>query len=121
MRTLGSQTITREDGSTYTDIDGTVVDGYESLRQRIVARLVLFRGAWLPDPTAGIFDLATLPGTDSEGRAMIAQQIRASLLDDPEIRSVDRLEVNVPSPRHISIEVTVRTIYADMSLSVNVA
>lgn len=120
MRTLGSRTITRADGSVYHDIDGTVVDGYESLRQRLLARLALFRGAWTPDPTAGIFNLRDLPGTDREGRAMMAQQLRAHLLGDPEITSVDRLEIEILSPRHIRIDVSVGSIYADLSATVSV-
>lgn len=53
MRTISASEQTMSDGTKLVDLDGRVVDGLESLRQRIEQRLRFPRGTWLLDLNAG--------------------------------------------------------------------
>ena len=53
MRTISATDSTSPDGATIIDLDGRVVDGLESLRQRIAQRLRFPRGTWFLDGNAG--------------------------------------------------------------------
>ena len=119
MRTLGSTTITRDDGSTYIDIDGTVVTGGVALRQRLEARLRLLRGTWRLDIRAGLFDLATLPGSDAEGLGMLARMVREDILQLEEVTAVRSIDARYTGlTRVLRIDVEVDTIYGPMATGV---
>ncbi len=97
------------------DLDGTVVDGLEALRQRISQRLRFRQGTWKLDKTAGT---AQLLGHLSPRIA--GQTITAAIRDEggDEVTDVVDVEVDLDhNTRVLSYSATVLTVYGPARIS----
>lgn len=100
------------------DLDGTVVDGVESLRQRIVQAIKFRVREWFVDIRRGV-DYAMIFGhatTLDLAAATITATIRKEGGD--EITSIDVTFTGLdPETRRMTYQATLHTIYGDMELS----
>ena len=98
------------------DLDGRVVDGLESLRQRIGQRLRFPRGTWLFNPDAGTDSLSG----HRVGPQIVAAVITDAITDEGGDEVVAVADVNVDfdaDSRRMTYTATVVSVYGTMVLS----
>lgn len=99
----------------YDDLDGQLVDGLESLRQRIVQRIRFPLGQWFVDTRRG-----TLPLLGYNEPSVPAGIITATILDEggAEVVSVENVVVGFDqATRAMTYTAQVRTVYGDATIS----
>ena len=107
MRTLGAPN---------GDIDFTVVDGLEAVRQRVEQALLFHKSEWFLDTRRGVPYLADVLGYPVD--VTLAQQVIAAfILRDEEVTSVDVSEVRFePTTRTVFFKATVQTQFGEMGM-----
>ena len=102
MRTLGAT-----DG----DLDFTLIDGIESLRQRLVQRLLFWRGEWFLDTSQGVPYLPSVLGRQGS-LTLLRQVITAYIEVDDEVTGVRNIEIEFrPTDRRAGYRADVDTIH----------
>ena len=97
-------------GVTNGDLDGTLVDGLDSLRQRIGQRLLFAEGEWSLQPEAGT---PSLLGLRSAAR-VAASVITEAILDEGADEAIDVTDVTVSQDgetRALTYSAEVLTVY----------
>ena len=107
MRTLGA---------TLTDIDFTIVEEAESVRQRVRQHLKFWLSTWFLNRTAGIPYLPEVVGSLSTPD-LAARVITDAILDVADVTAVSDVVVSFDRDRRIfSYSAFVSTIYGDMDI-----
>lgn len=101
------------------DFDGQVVDGLESLRQRVVQRLYIWWGTWFIRMRYGTRWTQYILGTPGVDIVSIAQQeITSTILDNDEVTAVENVQVEfVSETRTLKYSADVLSIHGRMSIS----
>ena len=103
-------------GVTNGDLDGTLVDGLTSLRQRIEQRLLFPLGEWSLNPDAGTPSLLGFRGAAQVAAAVLSDTI----VDEGGEEVVDVVDVVVEQDsetRTLSYSATVLTVYGSTTLN----
>jgi len=113
MQTLG---VTYE-GSRPGELNGTIADGLESIRQRAIQRIHLWAGTWFLDTTRGTPYETQILGT-ARNIGAIRNAITNVVRDDPDITGTSGATATFDSEtRHLSYEVTIHTIHGDTQIT----
>ena len=108
MRTIGSQ-----DG----DIQFAIVDGIDSVSQRLTQRLRFIRGEWFLRKRRGIPYLTDLLGLP-ENRPLVHQIIARESLDVADVLEVVSIDINFDSAiRDQTIKVRVRSVFGEVEVT----
>ena len=98
------------------DIDFGIVDELESARQRVVARLQLWRGEWFIDREAGVPYIQDILGKRAD-EALVKRTITEIILTVPGVEAVEDIQVTMPNPvRQVRYAAHILTIYGGMDL-----
>lgn len=96
----------------------TVADNLEGLRQKVVARLNIFRAEWFLDVTEGVpyFEQVLTKPVDI---GLITALFNTEIQKEPEVTGLGNVNVNLdPQTRHFTYAATVHTIFGDMAVEV---
>lgn len=116
MRTLGTVPLDPDFPDGPHDLDDTVADGLESLRQRIDQRLRFRRGSWEFDPDAGTESVIGHQTTAGIAGAVITAAIRDEGGD--EIIEVTDVTVRLDAEtRLFRYSAQVRSVHGDLAMS----
>lgn len=113
MKTLA---VTTDPDTGITDLDGTVTEGIEALRQRVVQRLAFRRGTWALNPTAGTDRIV---GHSITAR-LAAQRLTAAIRDEGQGEITDIRDVTFrldAETRRLHYSAVAVTIYGDLPIS----
>ena len=109
MRTLGV--------GTDNDLDNTIVDGIESVRQRITQRVRFWRGTWFLDEADGVPYLREVLDRPTEigvAGTVIAEQIRGV----SDVTSVSQVSTEFdPDTRRLTFRGHVETVYGELDVT----
>ena len=94
-------------GVTGGDLDFSVIDGVEAIRQQVSQALLLWLGEWYRDTTEGS-NIRALLGGGNGNRDAIAESIEATVLTVDTVTSV-RVESLTVNRRKISVRLRVTT------------
>ena len=114
MRTLSVRPVNPDDQNGPADLDNTVVDNLESLRQRITQRLRFQIGTWELDARKGTDSVLGFEYTPDLAAAVLSGAIRDEGAD--EVTGPPSVETRLDRDRVLHYEATVPTIYGDMTV-----
>ena len=98
------------------DLDGSLVDGLESVRQRIQQRLRFWRGTWFLDSGAGVPYLRDVLG-HRRNLALATSAITAQIRTVPDVTVVQNVTSSFDFDlRIIDYSAVVQTTFGDLSL-----
>ena len=98
------------------DIDGRVVDGLESVRQRITQALRFWRGTWFRDQDAGVPWLPDLLGRPG-GLGLITSAITARIATVADVTGVEDVDTSFDAAtRILSYRARAHTVYGDTDI-----
>ncbi len=102
-------------GTTNHDLDFTIAEGSDGLRQRIEQKLRFWFGEWFLDNSQGTPYIAEVLGHQIS-ESLAQQAINSQILRLPEVTAIVESEFVVnPATRTASYQATVRTTYGDIS------
>ena len=95
---------------------GRVIDGYESVRQRVYQRLRFATGEWFLNPTAGIPYFSEILGR--RGEAVAVRAIRTHLQRVPDVLDVGTVDIVYDEgDRIVSVDAIVTTRFGVVAAS----
>ena len=115
MRTLSASPIAPDRPALGDDLDNRVVDGIESLRQRIGQRLRFRVGEWQLDRRQGTESVLGFEYTPELAAAVLSGAIRDEGAE--EVTGISNVQFNLDADRRLSYYAIVNTIYGVMTLT----
>lgn len=106
MRTLGA---------TAGDVDLTVVDGIESVRQRVEQRLRFWSATWFANQRAGVPYLGDVFLTRQDG-ALARRAVTDAVLSVPDVTGVRDIETELTADRRWRYHAVADTVYGPMDV-----
>lgn len=114
MRTLGTKPVDPDRPDGPHDLDNTVLDGIESVRQRVHQRVRFWSGTWFLDTNAGVPYLRDVLGHQIS-LPLATSAITRAIRGVPDVTGVSDVESRIEAAeRRLYYSATVQTVFGDM-------